>query len=118
MRAPDGGVSRRWWSCPCHERTARTERQLIVRAPEMREALGARHLPILEAQAGEAEAAHGGVIPAVRGHKDQAAGRGADAPAPSSAGSHVPNRGGLAAEVDWPGCRIFTPSTIHAVERG
>ena len=35
----------------------------------MREALGARDLAVLEAQAGEAEAAHGGVGAAAGGHE-------------------------------------------------
>src|ERR1700754_3734301 len=49
----------------------RAQAVLIVRALQVREALGARDLAVLEREAGEPVAAHGGVGAAVRRHEGE-----------------------------------------------
>jgi hypothetical protein len=73
---------------------------LIVRALEVREALGARDLAILEAQAGEAVAAHGGLAAAVRGHEGEPA---HGQPRGGGACGHATNGAAYAGHCAWPG---------------
>src|SRR3954447_21237604 len=72
----------------------------IVHALQMREALGTRYLAVLEAQAGEAEAADGRVGAAAGGHEHEPADRSIARGGKSSHGNHGP---GKPAVCGWPG---------------
>src|SRR4051794_9474013 len=85
----------------------RAEGPLIVEALEVREALGARDLAVLEAQAGQTEAAHGRVRAPVGGDQREPADR-RPGRCGSSGGRHALHGGAGPAVAAWPGSRMFT----------
>src|SRR3954454_13613157 len=87
----------------------------IVHALQMRKALGARDLAVLEPQAGEAEAAHGRVGAAAGGHEHEPADRSVARGGKSSHGKHGRRN---PAVCGWPGGRRSAGAAVQDVERG
>ena len=75
------------------------KRASIVSGLQVREALGASDLPVLEAEAGESESADGAVGAPVGGDQHKSTDRGRA----GSGGSHAHNRRACGHRFRWPG---------------